>query len=127
MQSQPRMVKALSCQVLRASRDRAHPASWVSLSALLFPSIQLECLVVQGSPLALSLGCSPHRLGQAALGALGTSLIQAQQGQFPQACALPILVASAWAFPGVLMSGWSLEGQRWRQCCAADYGVNRGV
>lgn len=115
----------VSCQVLRASRDGACPAS---LSALAFPSIQLECLLVQASPLFLSLhhaaltslalspGYPPHRLGQLLWEPLDVFIIQAEQGQLPQVSAL---VASAWSLPSVLMSGWNLGTQRWRQCCAA--------
>lgn len=80
MQSQPRMLQALSCQALRASRDGVCPASLASLCALAFPPIQLECLLDQGNPcfsqaalrsLALSLGYPPPRLGLAAMGAPG--------------------------------------------------------
>lgn len=74
--------------------------------------------------LALSPGCPPQRL---LWEPLDTSIIQAEQAQLPQASALTILVASACSFPSVLRSGWNVGAQRWRQCCAADYGVDRGV
>lgn len=74
--------------------------------------------------LALSPGCPPQRL---LWEPLDMSIIQAEQAQLPQASALTILAASACSFPSVLRSGWNLGAQRWRQCCAADYGVDRGV
>lgn len=64
LQCQPRMLKVLSCQALRASREGTCPASLASLSALAFPSTQLECLLVQGSPLFLTLPpCSTYKPG----------------------------------------------------------------
>lgn len=53
--NQLRVFKALSCQVLRGSRDGACPASLASLSAWAFPSLQLECLLVQRSLLFLTM------------------------------------------------------------------------
>lgn len=79
MQSQLRMLK-VSFQLLRASGHGACPAS---LSALALPSTNWSvswfnwapcfsaCHHVALMTLALSLGCPPHRLGQAALGAPG--------------------------------------------------------
>lgn len=77
--------------------------------------------------LALSLGYPPHRQGRLLWEPLDMPIIWAEQAQLPQVSALTILVASAWSFPSVLMAGWNLGAQRWRQGCAADCGVNRGL
>lgn len=106
-----RMLKALSCQVLRASRDGACPASLASLCALAFPSIQLESPGSNkqhwGAWLCL-LDTLPTGWGRLLWEPLDVSIIQAQQAQLPQAPALTILVASAWTFPSLFMSGWNL-------------------
>lgn len=111
----------------------------VQLCALAFPSIQLECLLVQVSPLFLSLPpwstdkpgsvswIPSPRLGQAALGAPGCVHHPGWTSPAPSGVCSDHPGGLCLSVLSVLMSGWNWGTQRWRQCCAADCGVSRGV